>query len=214
MLVVLRVTAAKDQQLQLAVTGVQLKSGGTWLDLAKDAEIKANYAHFISAGEKGAAALLAKNTQVPKRKYSYFQVLLDSTNTLLVTANGKLPLTLANTALALHDWQPDEKKPWNVLVITVDGTKVVQNADGTSASLPADADRVPYGRCRRRDHRQAHPNFPYRARRSCLERDENLAQFRCAFCAGWDLYHQESARWRVYADLHYPWLSPGRSAER
>ncbi len=90
-------------------------------------------------GKKASPRCWRKNTQVPKRKYSHFQLLLDSTNTLLVTANGKLPLTLGTTSFELHDWLPDEKKPWNVLVITVDGTKVVQSADGTSATLPAAA---------------------------------------------------------------------------
>lgn len=160
-LVVLRASTAEDQELRLAITGVQLNSGGQWFDLAKAAEIKANYPQPIRVVSKGSAVLLAKNAKVPKRKYSQCRLLVDGTNSLLVTASAKMPLTLKNTAFMLKDlpdakpdstadstagqkskdkeWTPDAKKAWNVLVITLDGSKVVPSQDNSGATLPAEA---------------------------------------------------------------------------
>ena len=78
-MVVLRGSTAADQELRLAVTGVQLNSGGSWFDLAKEKEIKANYPQPLHIIAKGSSALLAKNANVPKRKYSQFRLLLDGT---------------------------------------------------------------------------------------------------------------------------------------
>ena len=136
-LVVLRATAPAEEEIRLAVTGVQIKSGGSWFTLAKDTEIKANYPKQIRAGAKGTSALLAKNAKVPKRKYNGLQLLLDNNNSVLVTSDGNQPLTVKNTQFMLKDWQPDEKKPWNVLVITLDGTKVTVDQNG--ATLPVEA---------------------------------------------------------------------------
>ncbi len=136
-LVVLRATAPADEELRLAVTGVQIRSGGNWFALAKASDIKASYPKAIRAGAKGIAALLAKNSKVPKRKYNALQLLLDNGNSVLVTSDGNQPLVLKNTQFELKDWQPDEKKPWNVLVITLDGAKVTVDQNG--ATLPAEA---------------------------------------------------------------------------
>lgn len=135
-LVVLRATAPANEEVRLAVTGVQVKSGGSWFPLAKDTDIKANYPKAIRVGATGASALLANNTKVPKRKYSALQILLDTSNSVLVTSDGNQPLVVKNTVFDLHDWQPDEKKPWNVLVITVDGSKITLDQNG--ATLPAE----------------------------------------------------------------------------
>ncbi len=136
-LVVLRASAPAQEELRLAVTGVQLKSGGSWFTLANGADIKANYPKSIRVSANGAAALLAKNVKVPKRKYTALQFTLDNANSLLATSDGNQPLLVKTTQFVLKDWQPDEKKPWNVLVITLDGTKVTLDQNG--ATVPAEA---------------------------------------------------------------------------
>jgi len=136
-LVVLRATAPAEEEMRLAVTGVQIKSGNSWFTLAQDTDIKATNPRGIRAGAKGAAVLLAKNIKVPKRKYTTLQLLLDNKKSVLVTSDGNQPFTLKNTQFVLKDWQPDEKKPWNVLAITLDGTQVTLDKNG--AALPSEA---------------------------------------------------------------------------
>ena len=149
---VLRATAPADEELRLAVTGVQIKSGGSWFTLAKDTDIKASYPKAIRAGAKGIAVLLAKNVKVPKRKYDSLQLLLDNGNSMLLTSDGNQPLLLKNTQFALKDWQPDEKKPWNVLVVTLDGTKVT--LEQSKVRVARRGHRRTNRRSERRDHRK------------------------------------------------------------
>jgi len=132
--VVLRAKSAENEEIKIDVTGVQLKSGGTWYDVAKKTDIAAITAQPVRAGEKGTSALLAKGL-VPKRKYTQFQLKLDDKNTLLLTKTDSRALTLKNTVFDLHDWTPDDKKKENVLVINLDGSK--HSAD--SATLASDA---------------------------------------------------------------------------
>lgn len=134
--VILRAKAADNEELRLDVTGVEVKFGGSWFDVAKKSAITAITAMPARVDSNGASMLLSKG-MVPKRKYTHFQIRLDDKKTMLVSGNSKIPLTVKSAIIELKEWTPDEKKKVNVLVVTLDGTKITRTAE--SATLPADA---------------------------------------------------------------------------
>ncbi len=140
LLVVLRATSAENEQLLLDVAGVDLKYGNQWVPAATKATMADAEVLPLKATEKGISALLA-NKPIPKRKYTHVRLTLTDKKTQLTHKDeASLPLTLSVASISLKEWTPDEesdKQKTNLLLITLDGTKVKKEKD--SATLPADA---------------------------------------------------------------------------
>lgn len=139
--VVLRGKSADAETLKLAVASVEVKFEDSWTPVANKSLITAQETLPLTLGAKGTTCLLAK-TDVPRRKYSHLRLRVDDAETALVRDDKKTALTLQTSVLTLAEWTPAEGKA-NLIILTVDGTKVTHTDD--SATLPADAITVTTG---------------------------------------------------------------------